>query len=72
MCKNAVRSDGHDLATGINTSVLFMIAMVFTVLFGFLGLLWWTCRRERSKEARGAGFSPEGKVRWSADDDGSQ
>ena len=69
MCKNAVGSDRNHLAEGINTSVLFMIAMVFVVLGSFLGVVWWSYRSGRAREQRGDVFAPEGKVRWSSEKD---
>jgi len=70
MCKNAVGSDRNHLGEGINTSVLFMIAMVFVVLGSFLGVVWWSYRSARAREQRGgAAFAPEGKVRWSSEKD---
>lgn len=67
MCKNAVGSDRNHLGEGINASVLFMIGMVFTVLFAFLGLVWLSYRSARRREARGEVFAPAGKLRWSPD-----
>jgi hypothetical protein len=66
MCKNAIGS-GHDhFGEGINTSVLFMIGMVFAVLFSFLGVVWFSYRSGRRREERGEVFAPEGKLRWTA------
>ena len=67
MCKNAVGSDRH-LPLAINTSVLFMIGMVFAVLGGFLGVVWWSYRSGRRRASRGEVFAPSGKLRWSGDD----
>jgi heme/copper-type cytochrome/quinol oxidase subunit 2 len=67
MCKNAIGSDRNHLAEGINTSVLFMIAMVFFVLFGFIGFVWWNTRAARRRERAGDSFAPPGKLRWSED-----
>jgi heme/copper-type cytochrome/quinol oxidase subunit 2 len=64
MCKNAIGSDRNHLGEGINTSVLFMIAMVFVVLGSFLGVVWWSYRSERAREGRGEVFAPQGKMRW--------
>jgi len=66
MCKNAVGSD-RNLPQGINTSVLFMIGMVFVVLAAFLGLVGWSYRAARKREARGELFAPPGKLRWTDD-----
>ena len=68
MCKNAIGSDRNHLAEGINTSVLFMIAMVFVVLFGFIGCVWWSTRAARRRERAGESFAPPGKLRWSDDE----
>jgi heme/copper-type cytochrome/quinol oxidase subunit 2 len=70
MCKNAIGSDRNHLGEGINTSVQFMIGMVFLVLFAFLGLVWWSFRSGRRREERGEKFEPAGKLRWSPDDYG--
>jgi hypothetical protein len=68
MCKNAIGSDRNHLAEGINASVLFMIAMVFVVLVGFLLLVWASIRAGRRREQRGEVFAPEGKLRWQPED----
>ncbi len=68
MCKNAIGSDRNHLAEGINASVLFMMAMVFAVLFGFIGFVWWNTRAARRRERSGDAFAPPGKLRWNADD----
>lgn len=68
MCKNAIGSDRNHLAEGINTSVLFMIAMVFIVLFGFIGFVWWNTRAARARERAGEMFTPAGKLRWTDED----
>jgi heme/copper-type cytochrome/quinol oxidase subunit 2 len=68
MCKNAVGSDRNHLADGINTSVEFMIGMVFTVLLTFLGVVAWSYRSARRKAERGEVFAPPGKLRWTAED----
>jgi hypothetical protein len=64
MCKNAIGSDRNHFGEGINTSVLFMIAMVFVVLGSFLGVVWWSYRSARVRENQGDVFAPAGKVRW--------
>ena len=69
MCKNAVGSDRNHLGEGINTSVLFMIAMVFVVLGSFLGVVWWSYRSARVRERHGEVFAPPGKVRWGDEGD---
>jgi len=71
MCKNAVGSDRNHLGEGINTSVQFMISMVFVVLFAFLGLVWWSIRAGRRRAERGETFAPPGKLRWSPEDHGA-
>ena len=68
MCKNAIGSDRNHFGEGINTSVQFMIGMVFLVLFAFLGLVWWSFRSGRRREERGVKFEPAGKLRWSPED----
>ena len=65
MCKNAIGSDRNHLGEGINTSVLFMIGMVFAVLFSFLGIVWFSYHSARRREERGEVFAPPGKLRWS-------
>jgi hypothetical protein len=67
MCKNAIGSDRNHFGQAINTSVLFMIGMVFTVLASFLAIVWWSYRSAARREARGDVFAPAGKVRWSGD-----
>ena len=69
MCKNAIGSDRNHLGEGINTSVLFMIAMVFVVLGSFLGVVWWSYRSARLREGRGEVFAPQGKMRWTSGKD---
>lgn len=68
MCKNAVGSDRNHLGEGINTSVQFMIGMVFLVLFAFLGLVGWSYWDGRRREQRGETFAPPGKLRWTPED----
>jgi len=68
MCKNAIGSDRNHLAEGINSSVLFMIGMVFTVFAGFSLLLWASVRAGRRRARRGEVFAPEGKLRWTSED----
>jgi hypothetical protein len=69
MCKNAIGSDRNHFGQAINTSVLFMIGMVFTVLVSFLAIVWWSYRSAEKREARGEVFAPAGKLRWSDDQD---
>jgi len=69
MCKNAIGSDRNHFGQAINTSVLFMIGMVFTVLASFLAIVWWSYRAAEKREARGEVFAPAGKLRWSDDQD---
>jgi hypothetical protein len=71
MCKNAIGSDRNHFGEAINTSVLFMIGMVFVVLGSFLGVVWWSYRTARLREERGEIFRPSGKLRWSADSEPS-
>jgi cbb3-type cytochrome oxidase subunit 3 len=69
MCKNAIGSDRNHFGQAINTSVLFMIGMVFVVLGSFLGVVWWSYHSARRRENRGEVFAPAGKMRWSAEKD---
>ena len=69
MCKNAIGSDRNHFGEGINTSVLFMIAMVFVVLSSFLCVVWWSYRSARLREGRGEVFAPQGKLRWTSGKD---
>ena len=68
MCKNAIGSDRNHFAQGMNTSILFMLGMVFSVLLGFLTIVWFSYRTARRRERRGAPFVPEGKLRWTPDE----
>lgn len=67
MCKNAIGSDRNHFGEGINTSVLFMIAMVFVVLGSFLCVVWWSYKSARVREKEGQVFAPPGKVRWESE-----
>ena len=45
MCKTAVGGPGDPLSSGINTSILFMMAMpfvLFTAVGGWLGYMFWS------------------------------
>ena len=45
-----------------------MLSCVAGLFFGFLGLLWWSYRRESRRVSRGGdAFAPPGKVRWGSD-----
>ena len=44
-----------------------MLAMVFVLPTGFGLLIWFSFRMNRAREARGEGFQPEGKLRWSGE-----
>jgi hypothetical protein len=68
MCKNAIGSDRNHFGEAINTSVLFMIGMVFTVLLSFLLVVWASYRSARRRERQGEAFAPAGKVRWTAEE----
>ena len=68
MCKNAIGSDRNHFADGMNTSILFMLGMVFTVLFGFLTVVWFSYRTARRRERNGAPYAPAGKLRWTPDE----
>ena len=68
MCKNAIGSDRNHFGEAINTSVLFMIGMVFTVLLSFLLVVWASYHSARKREERGEAFAPAGKVRWTAEE----
>jgi hypothetical protein len=69
MCKNAIGSDRNHLGEGLNTSILFMISMVFVVLGSFLCAVWWSYRSARVREGQGETFAPPGKVRWTSGKD---
>ena len=71
MCKNAIGSDRNHLGEGINTSVQFMIGMVYVVLVAFLAIVWWSIRAGRRRAERGEVFAPPGKLRWSPEDYGA-
>jgi heme/copper-type cytochrome/quinol oxidase subunit 2 len=68
MCKNAIGSDRNHFGQGINTSVLFMVGMVFVVLGAFLGVVWWSYRSARRRAELGEIFAPAGKLRWSTEE----
>ncbi len=45
-----------------------MLSAVASILLGFLGLVWWSYRREARRAARGGDvFAPPGKLRWGSD-----
>ena len=69
MCKNAVGSDRNHLAEGINTSVLFMITMVFMTFAGFSLVVWLSFRSGKRSARDGKVFAPEGKLRWTPDEE---
>jgi heme/copper-type cytochrome/quinol oxidase subunit 2 len=71
MCKNAIGSDRNHFGEAINTSVLFMIGMVFVVLGAFLAVVWWSYRSARTQEKKGEIFAPAGKLRWSVENEPS-
>lgn len=71
MCKNAIGSDRNHFGEAINTSVLFMIGMVFVVLVTFLSVVWWSYRSARKHEKKGEVFAPAGKLRWSVENEPS-
>jgi hypothetical protein len=70
MCKEAVASDRHHFAQAMNTSILFMLGMVLTVFVSFVGVVWFSYRNARRRAERGETFAPEGKLRWTAAEDG--
>ena len=45
-----------------------MVGMVFVVLGGLLGMMWFSVHSARRRARQGEVFAPPGKVRWSADD----
>jgi hypothetical protein len=63
-CRAAVATSRTGLAQGLNDSVLFMIGMVFATLVSFLLLVRASYRTEARRVAAGAGYAPEGKIRW--------
>lgn len=68
MCKNAIGSDRNHFGEAINTSIIFMVGMVFVVLGTFLGAVGWSVRAARRRANKGQPFAPAGKVRWTPDD----
>jgi hypothetical protein len=50
----------------LNTSILFMLGMVFTVPMAFLGLIWQSYRSAAKRAARGEPLSTPGAERWEA------
>jgi hypothetical protein len=65
-CREAIASTHARLAEGFNTSILFMLGMVFIgVPGGFAALVWWSYRSARLRADEGRAFQPDGKQRWS-------
>lgn len=64
MCKEAVASKGSGLAGGLNTSICFMLAMVFVIPAGFGFVVWRSIRSEADRRARGEDVATPGKLRW--------
>ena len=64
MCKEAVASDVRGFQLGLNTSIVFMIAMVFVIPVGFGFVVWRSMRSEAERRARGEDVSTPGKLRW--------
>jgi hypothetical protein len=65
-CRQAIAASQASLAEGFNTSILFMLGMVFVgVPGGLAATIWWSYRSARLKAAEGRGFRPDGKLRWS-------
>ena len=56
------------MAAGINTSVLFMISMVFLIPAGFGFVVWRSFRNADARRARGEQISTPGAMRWEADE----
>jgi hypothetical protein len=67
MCKEAVASKGSTLASGLNTSILFMLGMVFVIPAGFAVVVWRSIRSEGERRARGEDVATPGKLRWTAE-----
>jgi len=65
MCKEAVASDGRGFAQGMNTSILFMLAMVFVIPAGFGFVVWRSVCSAAERRARGEDVSTPGALRWS-------
>jgi hypothetical protein len=53
MCKAALANSqgGGDLVSGFFWSILFMMAMPFTILGSFSGYMYWQVRRARASRA---------------------
>ena len=65
-CREAIASTHARLAEGFNTSILFMLGMVFVgVPGGFAAVVWWSYRSARLRAGEGQAFRPDGKLRWS-------
>jgi hypothetical protein len=64
MCKEAVASGSHGFAVGLNTSILFMLAMVFVIPVGFGFVVWRSVRTAAERRARGEDVATPGKLRW--------
>lgn len=65
-CKEAVSSGQSAFAEGLNTSILFMLGMVFTIPLAFGGLVWHSYRSAARRAARGEVIVPPGAERWDA------
>lgn len=63
-CRAALASDRGNFAGALNTSILFMLAMVFLVPLGFGFAVWNSYRSAASRERAGESFAPSGKRRW--------
>ena len=64
MCKEAVASDGRAFALGMNTSIVFMLAMVFVIPAGFGFVVWRSVRSAAERRARGEDVATPGALRW--------
>jgi hypothetical protein len=64
MCKEAVASDGRAFALGLNTSIVFMLAMVFVIPLGFGFVVWRSVRSASERRARGEDVATPGALRW--------
>jgi hypothetical protein len=64
MCKEAVASDGRAFALGLNTSIVFMLAMVFVIPVGFGFVVWRSVRSAAERRARGEDVATPGALRW--------
>jgi len=65
-CRQALAAKGGGFAAGLNTSILFMLSMVFLIPAGFGLVVWRSYRLDAVRARKGEGFQPAGKLRWNA------